>query len=195
MFWFLNVVTKLLRCLILIERKCLNLFPPPPPLGKNTENMHSSKMVKTAKPKSRSLYTDETRRGKKERKSLPRLGFFFFFVATAINTVFTDEVMPFALRGQRESYPRLVRGGWSTEIKDQSWGQTVHKAYTEKPLLVNRSSILVACVTEGATVKHEDRTIGHDRVCGVKCKRRHHSGLALRLVSALKLSACAVVGK
>lgn len=76
----------------------------------------------------RSLYIDKTRRGKKERKSLPRLGLVFFlvFFATTINTVFTDEVMQFALRGQQkeasERYPGLVRGGWSTEIKDQSWG-------------------------------------------------------------------------
>lgn len=49
-------------------------------------------MVETAKPTSRSLYTDKTHRGKKERKSLPTLGFF----ATAINTIFTDEGMQFA---------------------------------------------------------------------------------------------------
>ena len=55
--------------------------------------MHLSTMVKTAKPKSRSLYMDKTRRGKKER----------IFFATTINTVFTDEGMPFALRGQSES--------------------------------------------------------------------------------------------
>lgn len=74
----------------------------------------------------RSLYTDKTRRGKEKRKSLPRLGLFFLFFATTINTVFTDEVMQFALRGQQkeasERYPGLVRGGWSTEIKDQSQG-------------------------------------------------------------------------
>lgn len=59
---------------------------------------------------------DKTRRGKKER---------FFFFATTIDTVFTDEGMQFALRGQSERYPGLVRGGWSTEIKDQSRGQTM----------------------------------------------------------------------
>lgn len=36
----------------------------------------------------------------------------------------------------------------------------------------------------------------HDsEACDVKCKRYHHSGLALRFVSASKLSACTVVGK
>lgn len=69
--------------------------------------MHSSKMVKTAKPISRSLYTDKTRREKKERN------IFFFFFATTINTVFTDEVMQFELRGQQqeasERHPGLVK--------------------------------------------------------------------------------------
>lgn len=50
-----------------------------PLLLKNTENMHLSKMVKTAKPISKSLYTDKTRRGKKERKYLPRMFFCLFF--------------------------------------------------------------------------------------------------------------------
>lgn len=68
--------------------------------------MHSSKMVKTAKPISRSLYTNKTRRGKKERKSF--FVVLFCFVATAINRVFTDEVMQFALRGPQKEV-RLVK--------------------------------------------------------------------------------------
>lgn len=44
-------------------------------LGKNTENMHSARMVETAKPIFKSHYTDKTHRRKKERKSLPSLGF------------------------------------------------------------------------------------------------------------------------
>lgn len=81
-----------------------------PLLLKNTENMHLSKMVKTAKPISKLLYTDKTRRGKKERKYLPRMLFFCLFVwllfvcffATTIKTVFTDEVMQSELRGQQQ---------------------------------------------------------------------------------------------
>lgn len=68
-----------------------------PPLGKNSENMHSSKMVETAKPISRSLYTDETHRGEERKEIFTQTGFF----ATAINTVFTDEGMQFASRGQQ----------------------------------------------------------------------------------------------
>lgn len=83
-----------------------------PPLGKNTEHA----FIRWSRQPSlylKSLYTDKTHRGRKERKSLPRLGSF----ATTRNTVFTDEVMQFALRGQQsERYPGLVRGGWSTEI-------------------------------------------------------------------------------
>lgn len=41
-----------------------------------TQNMHSSKMVKTAKPISRLLYTDKTQRGKKEKEIFTQIGFF-----------------------------------------------------------------------------------------------------------------------
>lgn len=88
-------------------------------------------MVETAKPISRSLYTDKRHRGKKESKSLPTLG---FLLPQVINTVFTDEGMQFALRGQqKEPRERERLFGLVTERKDQSRGRLcscVHETFT-----------------------------------------------------------------
>lgn len=85
--------------------------------------------------------------------------------------------MQFALRGQQkeasERYPGLVRGGWSTETKDQSRGQTTPVQLCTWNLYrvffifyfkstVNRFSVLVRVHTEGATATHEDRMRAHD---------------------------------
>lgn len=60
----------------------------------------------------------KTRRGKEERRNPPTPGFLF---ATAINTVFTDEVMQLVLRGQQKEagggHPGAPRG--RGEVQEQ----------------------------------------------------------------------------
>ena len=86
-------------------------------LGKNTEDMHSSKMVKTAKPKSRLLYKTRHAEGRKKGN--------LFFCHNYKHSIYRWGHAICIERLERERYPGLVRGGWSTEITDRSQGQTM----------------------------------------------------------------------
>lgn len=66
--------------------------------------MHSHKAVRTRKPISKSLYTDKTeaRTNGTIYSHCCNFSLIVVFFATIINTVFTDEVMQFALRGHQQ---------------------------------------------------------------------------------------------
>lgn len=76
-------------------------------------------MVRTAKPTSTPLYnrqdTQREERKGKERKKNPPSSTGPFHFATAINTVFTDEVMQFVWRGQHQGGGRGPPGVWVSE--------------------------------------------------------------------------------